>query len=262
MEWTNWWPGQPGNDGGEKDCTVDCRERCIALWGRDSDGKNLKWHDVSCTDDYRIICQYPNMLDKCSQGAHDSSCLNGTFYNVSDSKHDAEKAFAICEETGGSLVNIPNDNVQEFLFGLINNGEDAPKLNKLVRFFFQTDDFWKIFLQTHLVHLQLSIIIGLCMDGGKSLVSRFLRTKMMQFLGRISLSLYLLHWPLMGYVLLAINGPQTFKTSAEIWAAYGSGKLIVPLGTPLILIIISPIICFIATKYFEEPISKILRGTK
>ena len=84
----------------------------------------------------------------------------------------------------------------------------------------------------------------------------------MQFLGRISLSLYLLHWPLMGFVILAINGPQSFETSAEVVAAYRSGEIVVPVGTPAIHIIISPIICFIATKYFEEPISKILRGTK
>ena len=202
------------------------------------------------------------MFDKCSEGANNSSCFDGTFYNVSDSKHNAEEAFAICTETGGALLNIPNDRVQEFVFGLINNGEAVPKLNGVVKKLFQTDEFWKYFLQTHLVHLQLTIIIGLCMDGGSSFVSRFLRTKMMQFLGRISLSLYLLHWPLMGFVILAINGPQSFKTSAEIVGAYRSGEIVVPVGTPAIHIIISPIICFIATKYFEEPISKILRGTK
>ena len=100
------------------------------------------------------------------------------------------------------------------------------------------------------------------MDAGTSLTSRFLRTRMMQFLGRISLSLYLLHWSLIGYVILAINGPQDYETEGEIREAYESQKLIVPFGAPMILIIISPIVSFIVTKYFEEPISKILRGTK
>ena len=135
-------------------------------------------------------------------------------------------------------------------------------MDPTVKFFFKTDEFWKYFLQTFLPHLQLIIVIGLCMDGGKSFVSRFLRTKVMQFFGRISLSLYLLHWPLMGSVILAMNGGQDFTNYAEVLEAYASGKLKVPFGTPAIHIIISPIVCFIVTKYFEEPVTKMLKGTK
>ena len=123
-------------------------------------------------------------------------------------------------------------------------------------------DFWGTYLQIFAVHIQLTIVIGLCMDAGTSLTSRFLRTQMMQFLGRISLSLYLLHWSLIGYVILAINGPREYQTEGEILAAYKSHELIVPFGSPMIVIIVSPIVSFIVTKYFEEPISKILRGTK
>ena len=252
MEYTNWGDGEPNNHGGEKDCTDDCHEKCIALWGE----HNFKWNDAGCSEKYRIICQYPNMLDSCSEGSQNGSCFGEIFYNISDSKHNAEEAFAVCKETGGALLTIANEKVQSFISELIN--KEIPKLNGVVKKLFQTDDFWKFFLQTHLVHLQLTIVIGLCMDGGKSFVSRFLRTKMMQFLGRISLSLYLLHLPLMGYVILAINGPHSSNTIAEAWKFWRN----VPFGTPAIYIIISPIICFIATKYYEEPISKMLRGTK
>lgn len=256
MEYTNWGGGQPDNHGGKDECTDDCKEKCVILYGND----DLKWHDASC-ENYRYICQYTNMAESCKKEIIKSSCLDGIFYNISDSKANIKEAFMTCAEDGGSLLMVPSEEVQKFIQELINKNEPT-KLDPVVKFFFQGDGFWKFFLQTHLPHLQLIIIVGLCMDGGKSIASRFLRTKMMQFLGRISLSLYLLHWPLMGFVLLAFNGPQNFGTSAEIWAAYFSGKINVPFGAPAIHIIISPIVCFIATKYFEEPIAKILRGTK
>ena len=51
-------------------------------------------------------------------------------------------------------------------------------------------------------------------------------------------------------------------TEDEIWAAYEQGKIYVPPYHPFILIVTSPIIAYIITKYFEEPISNILKGKK
>ena len=164
-----------------------------------------------------------------------------------------------CINTGGTLLTVNNQKLLNFTMKLITSS-DVPRLNKLVAFIFQGDRFWGTYLQIFAVHIQFTIVTGLCMDAGTSLTSRFLRTRMMQFLGRISLSLYLLHWSLIGYVILAVNGPQDYKTDGEIWAAYGSQKLIIP--SPMILIIISPIVSFIVTKYIEEPMLKILTGTK
>ena len=251
-EFTFWDEGQPGNDGGKKDCGNNCREQCVAYYGDD-----LKWHDVPCGENYRFICQIGSKFEQCVQ----ETCFDGRFYNISESKATYKQATEICTNSGGSLLTVDNQKIQNFTMELIRS-KDVAKLNKYVEFFFKGDDFWGTYLQIFAVHLQLTIVVGLCMDDGKSLTSRFLRTKVMQFLGRISLSLYLLHWALMGYVLLAVNGPQHYETEGEIWAAYFSQKLIVPFGAPMILIIISPIVCFIVTKYFEEPVSKILRGTK
>ena len=221
----------------------------------------MKWHDIPCIEHYWFICQYENDTQRCEEEGYRSSCFDGNFYDISDMKGSFEEASAACNKDGGSLITVPDEKVQKFIIELINN-RDAPKLDPIVKFFFKTDEFWKYFLQTFLPHLQLIIVIGLCMDGGKSFVSRFLRTKVMQFFGRISLSLYLLHWPLMGFVILAMNGGQDFTNSAEVLEAYASGKLKVPFGTPAIHIIISPIVCFIVTKYFEEPVTKMLKGTK
>ena len=257
ISYSSWGDGQPDNYGSKNECTDDCYENCIGFYGPD----DLKWHDVPCTENYRFICQYENDTARCENEGIVSSCLGGTFYNISDSKGNFEEASTTCNQNGGSLITVPNEQVQKFVIELINNGA-ASELDPMVKFFFKTDEFWKYFLQTFLPHLQLIIVIGLCMDGGESFVSRFLRTKLMQFLGRISLSLYLLHWALMGFVILAINGGQYFDSSAEVLATYGSGKLKVPFGAPAIHIIISPIVCFIVTKYFEEPITKMLKGTK
>ena len=54
--------------------------------------------------------------------------------------------------------------------------------------------------QIIMCYTQLMIIVGLCLDNGKSLSSKFYKTKVMQFLGRISMSLYLLHEPLIYYI--------------------------------------------------------------
>jgi len=50
------------------------------------------------------------------------------------------------------------------------------------------------------VQIQLMMIVGLCLDGGRSLFSKFYKTRIMQFLGRISMSLYLVHEPIIYYI--------------------------------------------------------------
>ena len=65
----------------------------------------------------------------------------------------------------------------------------------------------------------------------------------------------------MGFILTAINGPQTYQNDAEIWTAYNTRKLVQPAGLPVVVIIVSLIIAYIVTKYFEEPVSKALRRT-
>lgn len=108
------------------------------------------------------------------------------------------------------------------------------------------------FFQFFAVHSQLTIIIGLCMDDGDSLTSKFLRTRCLVFLGRISLSLYLLHFPIGNYIALALNKLD--------WQNIGA--LYLPFWLPFIKIIISPFIAFVATKYFEEPLANILKRSK
>lgn len=220
---------------------------------------------MPCSFEARAICQYEEDSGYCNNKETNSTCFGGKLYNISVSEATHKRAKEICSDTGGSLLILRDKNTADFILGLIRAQSKQPRLNEstwILIGFFRKDTIWGTLLQLFFVHVQLTIVMGLCMDNGKSLTSKFLRTKMMQFLGRISLSLYLTHESMLGFVILAINGPQEYKTEEAIWQAYESGDINEPNGSPLIVIITAPIVAFIATKYFEEPISKILRGSK
>ena len=100
------------------------------------------------------------------------------------------------------------------------------------------------------------IIVGLCLDGGKSHTSRFLKTRVMQFLGRISMALYLIHEPILYWINFCTYGkvdwPDDKKPShvkLKLWA--------VPIH-----VLISLIFGTILTFYLEEPSRKKLKQWK
>ena len=212
----------------------------------------FRWFDVPCSSELRVVCSYKqNNVINCTKDPFKHSCFKGNYYNATKSMMPYHSAKQRCLETGGSLLVTPNMNATHFIVGFLRS-QSTSKLNDTIRFIFGSDKFWGKFLQVALVHLQLTIVIGLCMDNGNSLTSKLSRTKVIQFLGRISLSLYLTHWSTMGFILTAINGPQTYQNDTEIWTAYNTGKLVQPAGLPVVAIVVSPIIAFIVTKYFEE----------
>jgi peptidoglycan/LPS O-acetylase OafA/YrhL len=61
---------------------------------------------------------------------------------------------------------------------------------------FQAQLWW----QAVVPMVQLNIIVALTRDGGASLASRVLRAPLSQYLGRISMTLYLIHMPIMRYL--------------------------------------------------------------
>ena len=241
-EYTNWRDGEPNNWPTRASCKnpSDCHEKCAAYLGEyDSE----KWFDVHCGEVYRFICQFNINTENCTDRKETSLCLDGKMYNISDARKSYDVAQNACMENGGTLVIIDNETIKNLVNDLI-NPNSSPKLHPVVAEFFQKTFFWGVFLQYFLVPAQLTIVIGLCMDNGTSLTSRFLRTRFMQFLGRISLSLYLLHIPLMAGLEGMIHVDDTEY----------------PPGLPMIIIFISPFFSFFVTKYFEEPIAKILKG--
>ena len=93
------------------------------------------------------------------------------------------------------------------------------------------------------------IIVGLCLDDEKSFTSRFFNTKVMQFLGRISMSLYLFHLPLILYIseiFIYVNGQER----KEKWHNNP------PVWTIPIHFLLSLIFGTLLTFYVEDPARK------
>lgn len=78
----------------------------------------------------------------------------------------------------------------------------------------QTQLFFSVLKYTGLVaYAQLDVIVALTRDDGKSMASRALRTPLAKWLGKVSMSVYLIHIPLQQYLC---------------WAVYGGGRLFLP----------------------------------
>ena len=95
--------------------------------------------------------------------------------------------------------------------------------------------------------------LGLCLDGGKSLTCRFFKTRAMQFLGRISMSLYLIHEPLIYWIKLIVHGP------AE-WIDGKNPGLTMPIWAIPIHVLISLVFGTLLTIFLEEPARKFLKN--
>ena len=121
---------------------------------------------------------------------------------------------------------------------------------KFIASFDTVHEATRIICQLVVAHSQLTIIIGLCMDSGKSVTSKLLRKGVFQFLGRISLSLYLLHVP---YI--------HFTKFCMIRLLFNSDPFWLPFIGAITVITTSPIVAFAITKYFEEPLTKMLKNS-
>ena len=104
-------------------------------------------------------------------------------------------------------------------------------------------------LQMTICYTQLMIIVGLCLDDGKSFTSRFFNTKVMQFLGRISMSLYLFHLPLIFYITGFVTYGQENIDLKEF-------LFLNPVWTIPIHFLLSLIFGTLLTFYVEDPARK------
>lgn len=60
---------------------------------------------------------------------------------------------------------------------------------------------------------QLNVLVALTRDAGASWASQALRTPLAQWLGNLSMNVYLFHYPLIGYLAFLLHGgkPNTFE---------------------------------------------------
>jgi len=66
----------------------------------------------------------------------------------------------------------------------------------------------QVWFQGLVAMTQLNIFLALTRDGGLSLASLFLRLPFVEWIGRISMNIYLIHYPLLGYLALAVHSSQ------------------------------------------------------
>ena len=96
------------------------------------------------------------------------------------------------------------------------------------------------------------VTVGLCMDGGRSLTARFFNTRVMQYLGRISMALYLMHENMVFWINLCYYGPIGHNDHKP------EGMKLPVWGIP-IAIILSLAFATMLTIFLEEPARKRLK---
>ena len=98
--------------------------------------------------------------------------------------------------------------------------------------------------------IQLMIIVSLCLDNGKSWTGRILNMRLFQFLGRISMSLYLIY----GNVLFCVNTMLYYS-----WTdVKKSNSFLKNIGNVPIAVILSLIAATILTVIIDEPVNRYL----
>lgn len=100
------------------------------------------------------------------------------------------------------------------------------------------------------------MMIALCLDEGQSHFCRFFRSQLLQFLGRISLSLYLTHVLVQFSIILALNGLQQWSEDEvfrDVSKAKGQG---LPMWALPIQVILSIFVATLSTLGIEEPIRR------
>lgn len=93
---------------------------------------------------------------------------------------------------------------------------------------------------------QLNVLVALTRDGGRSWATRALQTPLAQWLGRLSMNIYLIHYPLISYLAFLLRGasPNRYTCGpddADCHSKYEHNKVIplwgiaVVAGTTLLL---------------------------
>lgn len=70
----------------------------------------------------------------------------------------------------------------------------------------QTGILGAVWLQAIVPFSQLMVIVSITRDAGVSVPSQFLRSPLLSWLGNLSMCIYLIHYPVMQYVRLLLNG--------------------------------------------------------
>ena len=108
----------------------------------------------------------------------------------------------------------------------------------------------------------LRIIFGLTRDNGQSLFGRLLRSNFCQYMGRLSLQIYLLHTPVLFYFHLLYYGPLVWtKETKTTQLAYNSKRRNdhMPFWGIIICMLVTIVLSIILEMFFEKPLRSCIR---
>lgn len=131
-----------------------------------------------------------------------------------------------------------------------------------------------MWLQCCVPYAQLQLLVALTRDGGASATGRALRSPLAQCLGRLSLGLYLCHFPLIAYLAWAVQGggnaepsvlqcasvpPAQQPACQGAAAAYAAAQLMPSWGV-LVVLPGALLLAWVAGHVVEEPGRRALRA--
>jgi peptidoglycan/LPS O-acetylase OafA/YrhL len=125
--------------------------------------------------------------------------------------------------------------------------------------------FGGLWLQAIAPFAQLTVLVALVRDGGSSRVGILLRNSYLQWLGRVSMTIYLVHLPVLWYLTWANNHGAAINWSCDsaedeesCWKTFSGERTLPFYLIPAVWAVTLPLAA--ATYYFvEEPFRKMLR---
>jgi len=114
-------------------------------------------------------------------------------------------------------------------------------------------------IQIYGTPFMLLTIISSTLDGGTSKFATLCNTKQLQFLGKISMSLYLVHYPLIQYFCLILEyvAPHTLELTDYDNPLLEGGSM--PWWGVFIMVPLSLVVAFVLERFVESPCRKFLR---
>ena len=109
------------------------------------------------------------------------------------------------------------------------------------------------------VYSLLVVVDGLTRDNGHSVISKICYFRVTQQLGRASMTLYLIHEPLMKWLGFAIKKwreepiPEKYMKTMQF-------TMPLPVWGSVMIVLISPFLAWMLTKWVEEPLRSSLRA--
>ena len=149
----------------------------------------------------------------------------------------------------------------------------------IVKDYFPPGIFGIIWFQAIVPFAQLELAVSLTRDGGVTQVSKWFRTSIGNWLGERSMAIYLVHWPLMGYLSFMIygkplpyprhyygkcddyhHGSDEWKHCKDVSDKWAHVNFIPLWGIPIILTWVF-IFADLTYRFVEKPCREILRSS-